>query len=97
VAKIENSRAFAGKSTDQLYSGFEAAYGKAGFKVWKSRPIAWLALAKKTDPAGEIQSTLSARLGNPASVTLVMMSEAHDEAYLRSLAEQIWQALQERN
>ena len=95
MAKIEENRAFPNKTADHLYAAFEPAYQKAGFKTWKLRPIGWLALAKRQEPGTDVQSTLSARPGNPASATLVITSEYHSKEQLQAWAAEIWQALEQ--
>jgi len=94
MAKIEENRAFPNKTADQLYQAFESAYQKAGFQTWKLRPIGWLALARRQESGSDVQSTLSARPGNPASATLVITSEHHSLEQLQVWAAEIWQALE---
>ncbi len=95
MAKIEENKAFPNKTADQLYQSFESAYQKAGFKTWKLRPIGWLALAKRQEGGTDVQSTLSARPGNPASATLVITSETHSQEQLQTWAAEIWQSLEQ--
>jgi hypothetical protein len=94
MAKIEETRTFPGKSPDQLYNAFEPAYQKAGFNTWKKRPIGWLALAKRQEPDSDVQSTLSARPGNPSAVTLVITSEKQPLEQLQTWAAEIWNSLE---
>lgn len=93
MAKLELSRTFSGVSADKLYAGFEPAFAAAGFQPQKLRPIGWLALAKRADPAGEIQANLSARPGNPATALLIMTGGRQTTDELQPLAEAIWTAL----
>jgi hypothetical protein len=95
MAKIEENRAFPNKTADQLYQAFESAYQKAGFQTWKLRPIGWLALAKRQEAGTDVQSTLSARPGKPASATLVITSENHSREQLQAWAAEIWQCLEQ--
>ena len=95
MAKIEENRAFPNKTADQLYQAFEPAYQKAGFQTWKLRPIGWLALAKRQEPGTDVQSTLSARPGKPASATLVITSESQSQEQLQAWAAEIWQCLEQ--
>jgi hypothetical protein len=95
MAKIEENRAFPNKTADQLYQAFESAYQKAGFQTWKLRPIGWLALAKRQETGTDVQSTLSARPGNPASATLVITSESQSKEQLQAWAAEIWQCLEQ--
>ena len=95
MAKIEENRAFPNKSADQLYQAFESAYQKAGFQTWKLRPIGWLALAKRQEAGTDVQSTLSARPGNPATATLVITSENQSREQLQTWAAEIWQAIEQ--
>ena len=94
MAKIEQTRTFSTKTADQLYQAFESAYRQAGFQTWKLRPIGWLALAKRQEAGTDVQSTLSARPGNPASATLVIISETQSLEQLQAWAAEIWQALE---
>lgn len=96
MTKLETSRQFPNKNADQIYAGFEAAFRQAGFAPWKLRPIGWLAMAKRSEPGGEIQANLSARPGHPASALLLMTSDRHTAAELEPLAEAIWGALAEK-
>jgi hypothetical protein len=93
MPKIEESRAFPNRTADQLYQAFESTYQKAGFQTWKLRPIGWLALAKRQETGSDVQSTFSARPGNPASATLVITSESQSQEQLKAWAAEIWQAL----
>ena len=95
MAKIEETRTFPGKSPDQLYSAFESAYQKAGFNTWKKRPLGWLALAKRQEADSDVQSTLSARPGNPPAATLVITSEKQTQEQLQAWAVEIWKSLHE--
>ena len=94
MAKIEENRAFPNKTADQLYQAFEPAYQKAGFQTWKLRPIGWLALAKLQESGTDVQSTLSARPGKPASATLVITSESQSQEQLQAGGAEIWQCLE---
>jgi hypothetical protein len=95
MAKIEENRAFPNKTADQLYQAFEPAYQKAGFQTWKLRPIGWLALAKRQESGTDVQSTLSARPGKPASATLVITSESQSQEQLQAWGAEIWQCLEQ--
>jgi hypothetical protein len=95
MAKIEETRTFLGKSPDQLYTAFEPAYLKAGFNTWKKRPVGWLALAKRQEADSDVQSTLSARPGNPSAATLVITSEKQTQEQLQAWAVEIWKSLDE--
>ncbi len=95
MAKIEETRTFPGKSPDQLYNAFESAYKKAGFNTWKKRPIGWLALAKRQEVDSDVQSTFSARPGNPSVATLVITSEKFPAEQLQTWAAEIWKSLAE--
>jgi len=95
MAKIEETRTFPGKSPDQLYTAFEPAYQKAGFNIWKKRPIGWLALAKRQQADSEVQSTLSARPGNPSAATLVITGEKQTQEQIQIWADLIWKSLEE--
>ena len=95
MAKIEENRAFSNKTADQLYQAFEPAFQKAGFQTWKLRPIGWLALAKRQETGTDVQSTLSARPGKPASATLVITSESQSKEQLQAWAAEIWQCLEQ--
>jgi hypothetical protein len=95
MAKIEETRTFPGKTPDQLYNAFEPAYQKAGFNTWKKRPVAWLALAKRQESDSDVQSTLSARPGNPSAATLVITSDKLPQEQLETWAAEIWKSLAE--
>jgi len=95
MVKIEETRTFPGKSSDQLYTAFEGAYKKVGFNTWKKRPIGWLALAKRQEVDSDVQSTLSARPGNPSAATLVITSEKQTQEQLQAWAAGIWKSLEE--
>jgi hypothetical protein len=95
MAKIEETRTFPGKSPDQLYGAFEGAFLKAGFNTWKKRPLGWLALAKRQEADSDVQSTLSARPGNPSATTLVITSEKQTQEQLQAWAVEIWKSLDE--
>jgi len=95
MAKIEETRTFPGKSPDQLYTAFEGVFKKAGFITWKKRPIGWLALAKRQAADSDVQSTLSARPGNPSAATLVISSANQTQEQLQTWAAVIWKSLEE--
>ena len=95
MAKIEETRTFPGKTPDLLYNAFEPTYQKAGFNTWKKRPLGWLALAKRQESDSDVQSTLSARPGNPSAATLVITSEKHTQEQLQTWAADIWKSLEE--
>ena len=95
MAKVEENRAFPNRTADQLYAAFEPAFQKTGFQTWKLRPIGWLALAKRHDSGVDIQSSLSARPGNPSLATLVITSETHSQDQLQAWAAEIWAALEQ--
>jgi|PlaIllAssembly_1097288.scaffolds.fasta_scaffold1169873_1 hypothetical protein len=95
MARIEETRTFPGKTPDQLYSMFEGSYKKAGFHTWKKRPIGWLALAKRQEVDSDVQSTFSARPGNPSAATLVITSEKFPQEQLQAWAVEIWKSLEE--
>lgn len=93
MAKVEVSRTFPGKNIDQLVAAFAPAFAQAGFQIGRLRPVGWLVLASKKDSIGEIQSNLSARPGNPVTVTLILTSNVHSQDELTKQTEAVWQAL----
>jgi len=95
MAKIEETRNYAGKSANECYAAGVSTFSKCGFNVWKKREIAWLALAKRTENGKEIDSNFSARPGNPTPVTLTVSSDSLTEDVLRPFAQQFFAALDE--
>ncbi len=88
MSKIERTGEISGKSAQDLYEASITAFEHAGFDVWKKRPLAWLALAKKTVEGIEVDSNLSARPTMPPSFALMMSAEGLSEEELSQLAEQ---------
>ena len=47
MAKFTHNAEIIGKSATEVYQASITAFEKAGFEVWKERPLAWLSLARK--------------------------------------------------
>jgi hypothetical protein len=93
VARYEASRTYS-NSADDCFAAIQAALPAAGFAVWKTRPIAWLALGKRSAAEDTISANMSARPGG--RVTLAMSGEHTSEEVISSLAQQVWAALEAR-
>jgi len=93
VAKFQESRTFTGKSADGCYKAAEAALPKVGFGVWKRRPMAWLLLARRSQPEGSIEGNVACRPGAGALVTIALSSDTVTDDALKTLAEQVFSAI----
>ncbi len=93
MARYEESRTYS-NSTDDCFAAIRAALPEAGFTVWKTRPIAWLALGKRSTAEDTISANMSARPGG--RVTLAMSGDHTSEDMIQNLAQQVWAALENK-
>ena len=87
MASIEQELHFPGKTPQELYKAALEAYPKAGFKIWKTRELAYLVMANTTNGNVTINSNIIARYNAPAVLNL--SSEELDENALKPHAEKI--------
>lgn len=94
MANITETRNFAGKPTNDCYQACVAAIPKAGFKVWKERPLGWLVLATREVNGTKVEANLSVRFGADNPVTISVSSDNLAEAELRPFVEQLFAEVQ---
>lgn len=90
MANITETRNYERKPTNDCYQACLSAIPKAGFKVWKERPIAWLVLATKDVNGKTVEANLSVRFGPGSPVTVNIRSENLAEADLRPFVEELF-------
>ena len=95
MAKVTETRSYPTHPVDRCYQAAEAALPGSGFKVWKTRPVAWLIMARREGPAGLVEANLAARPGVGATVTLTLSGESSSEAALHGLAGKIFGELED--
>jgi hypothetical protein len=86
------TRNYPGKSPDALFAAALDAMPKAGFQVWKKRPLGWLVLAKRKVPEGLVQVNLAFRPG--AAATLSLTGEGVSGQTLEALGAEALTALE---
>lgn len=91
MAQTTVTRNYPGKSPDALFAAALTAMPKAGFQVWKKRPIGWLVLAKRRVPEGLVQVNLAFRPG--AAATLSLTGEGVPSETLKALSDEALAAL----
>jgi hypothetical protein len=94
MAKVTKTRSYPSDHVDRCYKAAEAALPGAGFKIWKTRPVGWLIMARQEGPEGLIEANLAARPGAGATVTLTLSGESSSEATLSGLAGKIFGELE---
>ncbi len=94
MAKIIRTGAIENQSADAVYQASVPAFEAVGFEVWKKRPLAWLALAKKRVEGVEISANLAARPSSPVSYTLTMTADNLSEETLDEEADQFVEKFQ---
>jgi hypothetical protein len=87
MAKVTETRSYPGHDVNRCYKSAESALPSAGFKIWKTRPVGWLIMARREEPGSMVEANLAARPG--ATVTLTLSAEASGETALHELAEMI--------
>lgn len=87
MAKFTHTAEIIGKSATEVYQASITAFEKAGFEVWKERPLAWLSLARKIEDGKEISANLAARATSPTSFTLSLAADGLSEETLKSQAD----------
>jgi len=92
MAKYTYSSEITGKSATEVYHASLTAFERAGFEVWKERPLAWLSLARKTENDKEISANLAARATSPTSYTLTLAADGLTDEILEENAEKFLQA-----
>ena len=94
MAKYELKRPYPNESTANCYKAGISAAEKGGYKIFKKRELAWLAICKGNVGGSEVDLTLSIPFGGPTSVLLNLSSGSVDEAVLQSEAEKIFDLLE---
>jgi hypothetical protein len=95
MPKVRVTKSYRGISPDTCFLAFKEAFEKAGFEVWKSREIAWLVMARKTEKEGSIEASFGSRPpGNNASVTLSVSSEEVEQDKLKTYSDKVFQELE---
>ncbi len=88
MAKIQETRTYAGKSAGDVYQAALKAVPLAGLQIWKRRDIAWLAMVRCGSGNEAVDGSVSARPG--AQVTVSLSTAGAGEADLRARAERIF-------
>jgi hypothetical protein len=91
MAKVMESRNYPGKSPDDCFDAAKVALPKAGFEIWKLRPIAWLVLANRQTPEGVAKANLAFRPG--AAGTLTLTGDRLSQETLQAMAAEAMVAL----
>jgi hypothetical protein len=60
-----------------------------GYVIWKTRPLAWLAIANRELPEGKINTTISFRPGDGAVLSVSLASETMSETTLQTHADEL--------
>jgi hypothetical protein len=94
MAKVTETRSYHAHHVDRCYKAAEAALPGAGFKIWKTRPIGWLIMARREGSEGLIEANVAARPGAGATVTLTLSGESSSEAALSELVRKIFGELE---
>jgi hypothetical protein len=95
MAKYTHTGEIVGKSATEVYQASLPAFERAGFEIWKERPLAWLSLARKIEDGKEISANLAARATSPTSYTLSLAADGLPEETLHARAEIFLQAFSE--
>lgn len=96
MAKIERTGEAQKKSPTEVYELAVEVFEQEGFEVWKKRPIAWLAMVRKTYDGCLIDGNLAARFTSPTSFTLTLTSDDLAEAELAKAADSFMNALEQK-
>jgi len=91
LARYQESRTYPKKSADDCFAVAQTALQAAGFEVWKTRPIAWLALGKQKLPGDTVNANMMAR--PDGQVTLSIGGDYTPPEIITSLAQAIFRLL----
>jgi hypothetical protein len=89
MARYEETRTYAGRSSAECFAAAQKALPQAGFEVWKVRPIAWLVLSRHKEGTGTINANVSCLVAG--RVTLAMGGDQASEETLKHWAGQIFE------
>ena len=92
MARYQESRTYPRQSPDTCFAVAQTALRAAGFEVWKTRPIAWLALGTQKLPGDTVNANMMARSGG--QVTLSIGGDYTPPEVINSLAQAIFTAFE---
>ncbi|MGD0707374.1 MAG: hypothetical protein ABSA51_02855 [Anaerolineaceae bacterium] len=95
MASVEVKKTFEGKSTSDLYDAGLKALPKAGFELWKQRPLAYLVMSKRVENGNQIDCNFMVHMGFPVNVSVTLGCDALSEDDLRPWADKVFAAVQE--
>jgi hypothetical protein len=90
MARYEETRTFANRSSADCFAAAAKALPAAGFEVWKTRSIAWLVLSRRTVGADLINANISCMVAG--RMTLAIGGDTTSEEDLKNFAREIFSA-----
>jgi hypothetical protein len=94
VTTIQQTRKFTGVSTDESFEAGQKALQSAGFRIWKTRPLAWFLIAHLEAQGTRITANLGCRPGTEISIRLSLTAGDLDESKLEEISDRIYEYLQ---
>ena len=94
MARYEEARTFANRSSADCFAAAEKALPAAGFEVWKTRPIAWLVLSRRQAGTDVINANISCLAAG--RMTLSIGGDSASEEDLKKYAGEIFSACEAR-
>jgi hypothetical protein len=88
MARFEETRTYANRSSAECFAAVQKALPKAGFEVWKTRPIAWLVLSRRKEGTDTLTANISCLV--PGRMTVAMSADTASEDVLKNHARQIF-------
>lgn len=95
MASIEVLRPFKGKTQSEIFDVGLKVLPQTGCEIFKSRPIAYLIVAKYKEGGKISDMNLMVRFGMPPQVSLSLASDDYSEKDLNAIADRIFSALNE--
>lgn len=95
MADVKMDFSFGDASPDHCFQVVENLLPALGYTIWKTRPIGWLILAKRSSPSGDIQLTFAARPATETRVSISLSCEGMEEEELRQHVEPLSKAVTE--
>ena len=89
MAHYEENRTYPNWTSAACFAAAEKSLPQAGFSVWKTRPIAWLVLARRKDGSEVVNANVSCLMAG--RVTLAMGSDQASQESLKQYAGQIFE------
>ncbi len=93
MSMITISHNLKGISAGEAYEAAVEQLPDLGYIIWKTRPLAWLAIANRELPEGRVNANVSFRPGDGAVLTISLSSETIGETALQDLGTELGEAI----